>query len=47
MGLLIWEKPNTVDKAITHHTKKQIDTVNKTEKPQAPQSKKYKSISNE
>ena len=41
-------KRYVVKTAITHRMwKNKIDTVNKTEKPQAPQSKKYKSISNE
>ena len=41
-------EPNVVDKAITHPIEKnKIDTVNKTDKPQASKSKTYKSISNE
>ena len=41
-------KRNVVEKAITHHKEKiTIDAINKTDKPQASQSKKYKSISNE
>ena len=42
------KKCNVVDKAITHHKKKnKIDTVNKTDKTQASKSKKDKSIINE
>ena len=41
-------KPTFVDKSITHPIEKnRIDTVNKTDKPQAYKSRKYKSISNE
>ena len=41
-------KPNVVDEAIIHPTaKNKIDTINETEKPQAPKSKKDKSIRNE
>ena len=41
-------KPNVVDEAIIHPiAKNKIDTINETEKPQAPKSKKDKSIRNE
>ena len=41
-------KPNVVDEAITHPiAKNKIDTINKTEKPQAYKSKKDKSICKE
>ena len=41
-------KPNVVEKDITHYiAKNKIDTVNKTDKPQASKSKKDKSIINE
>ena len=42
------KEPNVVDEAITHPiTKYEIDTVNKTDKPQESKSKKDKYISNE
>ena len=41
-------KPNVVEEAIAHTMKKNnIDAINETEKPQASQSKKDKSIKNE
>ena len=41
-------KQNVVEKSITHHKgKNKIDTINETDKPQASQTKKDKSISNE
>ena len=41
-------KCNVVEKAITHHNGgNKIDVISKTDKPQASQSKKDKSISNE
>ena len=40
-------KPNVVEKSITHRMKNKIDAINKTDRPQVSQSKKYKSISNE
>ena len=46
---MAWKKkPNVVDEAITHPiAKNKIDTINKTDKPQASKSKKDKSIRNE
>ena len=41
-------KPYVVEKSITHHVEKdKIDAINETDKPQASQSKKDKSIRNE
>ena len=41
-------KCNVVEKSITHHKgKNKIDAINEIDKPQASQSKKYKSIRNE
>ena len=42
------KKRNVVEKAITHHNGgNKIDVISKTDKPQASQSKKDKSIRNE